>query len=84
MSIGCVLLALNVFSAIQDIAVDGLALQILPDDQLGLGNTIQVSVGDKRCIVPFIISFCLLCWYSEFKYVELWVNEFNEKLLEGK
>ncbi|XP_042242799.1 major facilitator superfamily domain-containing protein 3-like isoform X2 [Homarus americanus] len=42
MGIGCMLLALNIFSAIQDVAVDGLALQVLPDEQLGLGNTVQV------------------------------------------
>lgn len=41
--IGCVLLSLNVFSAIQDIAVDGLALEVLRDEHLGLGNTIQVE-----------------------------------------
>lgn len=42
MAIGCVLLFLNVFSAIQDVAVDGMAIQMLPDHQLGLGNTLQV------------------------------------------
>ncbi|XP_071536719.1 major facilitator superfamily domain-containing protein 3-like [Panulirus ornatus] len=51
MSIGCMLLALNVFSAVQDITVDGLALQILPDDQLGLGNTVQVVLYKIGCLV---------------------------------
>lgn len=41
-SVGCMLLSLNMFSAVQDVAVDGLALQLLPEEQLGLGNTIQV------------------------------------------
>ena len=33
---------LNLFSAIQDIAVDSLAVDLLNADELGLGNTVQV------------------------------------------
>ena len=33
---------LNLFSAIQDIAVDSLAVDLLNTDELGLGNTVQV------------------------------------------
>ena len=33
---------LNMFSAIQDIAVDSLAVDLLNSDELGLGNTVQV------------------------------------------
>ncbi|XP_045594630.2 major facilitator superfamily domain-containing protein 3 isoform X1 [Procambarus clarkii] len=51
LSIGCMLLALNVFSAVQDVAVDGLALQVLTQDQLGLGNTIQVVLYKVGCFV---------------------------------
>ncbi|XP_053655070.1 major facilitator superfamily domain-containing protein 3 isoform X3 [Cherax quadricarinatus] len=49
--IGCVLLSLNVFSAVQDVAVDGLALHILPNNQLGLGNTLQVVLYKVGCLV---------------------------------
>ncbi|XP_063588568.1 major facilitator superfamily domain-containing protein 3-like [Penaeus indicus] len=49
--IGCVLLSLNVFSAIQDIAVDGLALEVLRDEHLGLGNTIQVVLYKVGCLL---------------------------------
>ena len=41
--IGCVLLGMNIWSAVQDVAVDGLALQFLKDEQLGFGNTLQVK-----------------------------------------
>ncbi|XP_064102793.1 major facilitator superfamily domain-containing protein 3-like isoform X1 [Macrobrachium nipponense] len=40
--IGCMLFFLNAFSAVQDVAVDGIAIQMLPEEQLGLGNSIQV------------------------------------------
>ncbi|CAH1784116.1 unnamed protein product [Owenia fusiformis] len=41
-----VIVLLNLFVSIQDIAVDSIALEILCDHELGLGNTIQV-VGYK-------------------------------------
>ena len=43
--IGCLsvlMLLLNLFSAVQDIAVDTLAVELLNNDELGAGNTIQV------------------------------------------
>jgi len=36
------MLALNLFSASQDVATDSLAVRILDDDELGAGNTVQV------------------------------------------
>lgn len=41
--VSCILLAMNICSAVQDVSVDGLALKLLSDEQLGLGNTLQVS-----------------------------------------
>lgn len=40
--LACVFL-LNLFAATQDIAVDGLALDLLSDQELGVGNSAQVS-----------------------------------------
>ena len=40
-----VLFLLNLASAVQDICVDSLALEILTSDQLGAGNTIQVMTS---------------------------------------
>ena len=36
------LFLLNLFSAVQDVAVDSLAVNILDEDELGAGNTVQV------------------------------------------
>ena len=41
-SLSCLLFLLNLFSSIQDIAVDSLAVNILDDNELGVGNTVQV------------------------------------------
>ena len=45
------------FSAVQDIAVDGIALHVLPDEQLGLGNTIQVQNIDFFFFYMFFYVF---------------------------
>ena len=37
-----ILLLLNLFSSVQDIAVDSLAVNILDESELGAGNTVQV------------------------------------------
>ncbi|MPC46425.1 hypothetical protein E2C01_040146 [Portunus trituberculatus] len=47
-SLGVMLLCLNLCSAVQDVAVDGLALHLLPDDHLSIGNTLQVRDLQKR------------------------------------
>ena len=41
-SISVLMFVLNFFSAVQDIATDSLAVKILGENELGLGNTIQV------------------------------------------
>lgn len=54
------ILMMNFFSATQDIAVDGLAVDILKEGDLGLGNTAQVA-GYK---LGMIISGGVLVWLS--------------------
>ena len=53
---------MNLVSATQDIAVDGLAVDILSENDLGYGNAAQV-VGYKS---GMIISGGLLVWLSQF------------------
>ncbi|XP_053169704.1 major facilitator superfamily domain-containing protein 3 isoform X2 [Hemicordylus capensis] len=40
--VATILLLMNIFASTQDIAVDGLAIQLLGQDEVGYGNTIQV------------------------------------------
>lgn len=54
------ILAMNLFAATMDIAVDGLAVDVLRERQLGLGNAIQV-VGFKA---GMLIGGGLLLWAS--------------------
>ncbi len=54
------ILALNLLAATQDIAVDGLAIDVLRPDQLGRGNAAQV-VGFK---VGMLLGGGLLVWAS--------------------
>jgi PAT family beta-lactamase induction signal transducer AmpG len=55
-----VLLLLNALAATQDIAVDGLAVDILPPSELGVGNAAQV-VGYK---VGMLMAGGVLVWAS--------------------
>ena len=55
-----VLLILNALAATQDIAVDGLAVDILPPSELGVGNAAQV-VGYK---VGMLLAGGVLVWAS--------------------
>jgi hypothetical protein len=41
-TLSVLMLALNLFSAVQDVAVDSLAVAMLKEDELGAGNTVQV------------------------------------------
>ena len=54
------LFALNVLAATQDIAVDGLAVDLLPPDELGVGNAAQV-VGFKGGMT---VSGGILVWLT--------------------
>ena len=45
-----VVFCLNLFASTQDIAVDGIAIQILSPEELGAGNTVQV-VGYKVGVI---------------------------------
>lgn len=40
--LAAILLLMNLFASVQDVAVDSLAIQLLGQDQVGYGNTIQV------------------------------------------
>ena len=53
--------SLNLFAATQDIAVDSIALTILPPDELGRGNTAQV-VGYK---IGAIFGGGILVWFMD-------------------
>ncbi len=53
---------MNFCASIQDIAVDGLAIDILKDNDLGYGNAIQV-VGYK---IGMLVSGGFLVWLSSF------------------
>lgn len=55
-----VLLVLNALAATQDIAVDGLAVDLLPPQELGMGNAAQV-VGYK---VGMLLAGGVLVWAS--------------------
>lgn len=59
----CALIFLmNLFAAIQDIAVDGLAVDLLRSSELGAGNAIQV-IGYR---LGMILSGGILVWASKF------------------
>ncbi|XP_050738890.1 major facilitator superfamily domain-containing protein 3-like isoform X1 [Eriocheir sinensis] len=95
-SLGVMLLSLNLCSAVQDVAVDGMALQVLSDDQLSLGNTLQVVLYKVGCLVGGAgLSFLLM--YSNwtvtftilaFTYMvtSVWVCSlsFNRNISAGK
>lgn len=53
---------MNLFAAMQDIAVDGLAVDILESSELGMGNAIQV-IGYR---LGMILSGGVLVWASKF------------------
>lgn len=57
-----IIFLLNLFAATQDIAVDGLAVDLLYPNELGLGNTAQV-VGYK---IGILIGGGLLVWASQY------------------
>ncbi|XP_045130361.1 major facilitator superfamily domain-containing protein 3-like isoform X2 [Portunus trituberculatus] len=61
-SLGVMLLCLNLCSAVQDVAVDGLALHLLPDDHLSIGNTLQVVLYKVGCLVGGAgLTYLLMC-----------------------
>lgn len=53
---------MNLFAALQDIAVDGLAVDLLESSELGLGNALQV-IGYR---LGMILSGGVLVWASKF------------------
>ncbi|MCX8124932.1 MAG: MFS transporter [Spirochaetes bacterium] len=59
---GATILVMNFCASVQDVAVDGLAIDILKDSDLGYGNAIQV-VGYK---MGMLISGGFLVWLSSY------------------
>ncbi len=53
---------MNLFAAVQDIAVDGLAVDLLESHELGMGNALQV-IGYR---IGMILSGGVLVWASQF------------------
>lgn len=57
--IAIISIALAVFSASQDVAIDAFRREILPDNELGLGNTIHVQAYRIASLVPGSLAFIL-------------------------
>jgi len=54
-----VVLATAFFSATQDIVIDGYRRELLPDNELGLGNSIHVNAYRISSLVPGSLAFIL-------------------------
>lgn len=54
-----VVLATAFFSATQDIVIDGYRRELLPDNELGLGNSIHVNAYRISSLVPASLAFVL-------------------------
>ncbi|KAK4312683.1 hypothetical protein Pmani_015917 [Petrolisthes manimaculis] len=72
--VGMLLLGLNVFSAVQDVAVDGFALLVMPDHLLGVANTIQVVLYKVGCLIggaglTYLLAFT--SWPTTFSLLAL-------------
>jgi PAT family beta-lactamase induction signal transducer AmpG len=65
-------LATSFFSATQDIVIDGYRRELLPDSELGLGNSIHVNAYRISSLVPGSLAFVLadhMAWGSVFLVV---------------
>ncbi|KAJ6661520.1 hypothetical protein lerEdw1_014430 [Lerista edwardsae] len=72
--VAAVLLLMNLFASVQDIAVDGLAIQLLGQDQIGYGNTIQVvayKLGSVLAGGGLLTFLHLLGWGPLFVYLAI-------------
>jgi len=68
--------ALAFFSASQDIVLDAYRRELLPDEELGLGNTIHVQTYRLSGLVPGALALILadrLPWHSVFIIVALFM-----------
>ena len=64
------LLLVNAFSASQDIATDGLAVRLLPENLRGLGNSLQVGGYKFGMIISgnfFLMALVLYAWSGTFQ-----------------
>ena len=62
-------LAVAFFSASQDVVIDAYRREILPDEELGLGNSIHITAYRLAGLIPGSLSFILadfLPWSSVF------------------
>ncbi|HWK53354.1 MAG TPA: AmpG family muropeptide MFS transporter [Hyphomicrobiales bacterium] len=67
-----VVLATAFFSATQDIVIDGYRRELLPDNELGLGNAIHVNAYRISSLVPGSLAFILadhMAWSLVFPVV---------------
>lgn len=68
--------AIAFFSASQDIVLDAYRRELLPDVELGLGNTIHVQAYRLSGLVPGTLAFILadhMAWHSVFIIVALFM-----------
>lgn len=75
-SIAALALIVALFSASQDIVLDAFRREILPDTELGLGNSIHVSTYRLASLVPGSLSLILadiLPWASVFMITALFM-----------
>ena len=75
-SIGALLFSLNILVAVQDIVLDGTAITMLSEQELGFGNSIQVIRCDKHYRIILFGSVVILInefkyWYFANKFVKL-------------
>jgi PAT family beta-lactamase induction signal transducer AmpG len=57
-------LAVALFGATQDIALDAYRRELLPDDELALGNSIWVNTYRVAGFVPGSVALFVAAWYS--------------------
>jgi len=89
--------AVAFFSASQDIVLDAYRRELLPDNELGLGNSIHVQAYRLSGLVPGSLAFILadhISWQSVFLIVAVFmfigifltlsINEINQKIAAPK
>lgn len=54
-----VVVAVSLFSATQDIVIDAYRREMLPDDELGMGNSIHINAYRVSSLVPGSLAFVL-------------------------
>ncbi|MBN3297812.1 major facilitator superfamily domain-containing protein 3 [Amia ocellicauda] len=68
-AVALVLLTMNFLASVQDIAVDGIAVQLLRDEEVGYGNTVQVvgyKIGSVLAGGGLLVVMDVVGWSSLF------------------